>query len=96
MSRQQLHDLLTDLETQRNALDPVDHEHQRRLDELISSLERQRVDEANLTASDANRAEENEAISNRITEMVTEYEADHPKITAVLNGIGRVLQSFKV
>lgn len=87
MSSRELHDLLSQLEHQRSNLDQVDHEQHRRIDELITSLERQLVEPVD--------AEENAAISTRVTELVTEYESDHPTMAAVLNGIGRVLQNFR-
>lgn len=88
MSRQKLHDLLAELEQQRNQLDPVNHEQGRRIDELIASLEEESLG--------TEGGEENAVISNRIYEMINHYEEDHPKIASILNAIGQVLQSFRV
>ena len=43
MSRQELHDLLSHLKQERNSVDIVDSEYQHRLDEIVESLEQQKL-----------------------------------------------------
>lgn len=88
MSRQELHDLLAQLEQERNLLDPVNQEQHQRLDELVESLEQQKVYPGDF--------DQYSVLASQVSEMVAEYEANHPSVAAVLNGIARVLQNFKV
>ncbi len=88
MSRQELHDLLAQLEQERNLLDPVNQEQHQRLDELVESLEQQKVYPDDF--------DQYSVLATQVSEMVAEYEANHPSVAAVLNGIARVLENFKV
>lgn len=88
MSSQELHDLLVQLEQERNQLDPVYQEQHQRLEELVESLEQQK-----LYPDDFDQFS---ALSSQVSEMVSDFEANHPSVAAVLDGISRVLQNFKV
>ncbi len=87
MSSQELHDLLVKLEQERNQLDPVHQEQHQRLDELVESLEQQK-----LYPDDFDQFS---ALASQVSEMVNDFEANHPSVAAVLEGISRVLQNFK-
>lgn len=88
MSSQELHDLLVQLEQERNQLDPVYQEQHQRLEELVESLEQQK-----LYPDDFDQFS---ALSSQVSEMVSDFETNHPSVAAVLDGISRVLQNFKV
>jgi septal ring factor EnvC (AmiA/AmiB activator) len=88
LSSQELHDLLVQLEQERNQLDPVYQEQHQRLEELVESLEQQK-----LYPDDFDQFS---ALSSQVSEMVSDFEANHPSVAAVLDGISRVLQNFKV
>jgi len=88
LSSQELHDLLVQLEQERNQLDPVYQEQHQRLEELVESLEQQK-----LYPDDFDQFS---ALSSQVSEMVSDFETNHPSVAAVLDGISRVLQNFKV
>jgi septal ring factor EnvC (AmiA/AmiB activator) len=87
LSSQELHDLLVQLEQERSQLDPVYQEQHQRLEELVESLEQQK-----LYPDDFDQFS---ALASQVKEMVSEFEANHPSVAAVLDGISRVLQNFK-
>ena len=88
MSSQELHDLLVQLEQERNQLDPVLQEQNLRLEQLVESLEQQKLYPEDF--------DQFSALSTQVSEMVTEFESNHPSVAAVLESISRVLQNFKV
>lgn len=87
MSTQQLHDMLVELEKQRQQLDPVMTEQNHRLDELIESLEQQKLypDDFDQYA----------ALDTQINQLISEYENNHPTFSAVLKSISQVLNNFR-
>ncbi|MGI9316423.1 MAG: DUF4404 family protein [bacterium] len=87
MSSQELHDLLVQLEQERNQLDPVHQEQHQRLDQLVESLEQQKLYPEDF--------DQFSALSTQVNEMVNDFETNHPSVAAVLEGLSRVLQSFK-
>ena len=87
MSRQELHDLLVQLEQERQQHDPVSSEKNHRLDELIESLEQQKLYPEDF--------DQYSALSNQIKEYLIEYENQHPAISAVLKSISQVLHNFR-
>jgi len=86
MSRQELHDLLVELEKQREQLDPVSSEQNHRLDGLIESLEQQK-----LYPEDFDQY----TLTTQVKEILLEYENQHPAFAAVLKSISQVLQNFR-
>ena len=88
MSSQELHDLLVQLENERKQFDIVDQEQRQRLDEIIESLEQQKLYPDNF--------DHYSALSSQIKELVLEYENQHPALTHVLSSIAEVLRNFKV
>ena len=87
MSRQELHDLLVELEQKRGELDPVSSEQNHRLDELIESLEQQKLYPDDF--------DQYTALATKLKEMMLEYETGHPTFAAVLKSISQVLNNFK-
>ncbi len=87
MSRRELHDLLVELELKRSQLDPVSSEQNHRLDELIESLEQQKLYPDDF--------DQHTALVTQLKEIMLEYENQHPALTAVLKSISQVLQNFK-
>jgi uncharacterized protein involved in exopolysaccharide biosynthesis len=88
MSSQELHDLLVQLENERKQFDIVDQEQRQRLDEIIESLEQQKLYPDNF--------DHYSALSSQIQELVLDYESQHPSLTNVLSSIAEVLRNFKV
>ncbi len=87
MSRRELHDLLVQLENERKQFDIVDQEQRQRLDEIIESLEQQKLYPENF--------DQYSNLSSQLREMILEYENQHPSLTNVLNSIAQVLRNFK-
>ena len=86
MTREQLHDLLLQLESARAQIDPVDRERHQRLDDLVESLEQQK-----LYPDDFDRYS---VLADQTREMVIEIETEHPALARILDGIAGVLRSF--
>ncbi|MDG2087263.1 MAG: DUF4404 family protein [Arenicellaceae bacterium] len=87
MSSKELHDLLDQLKLERENSDMVDGEYQSRLDEIIESLETQKL------YPDA--FDQYSTLSGQVKELFGELEAEHPSIHAVLDGIHEVLLNFR-
>jgi uncharacterized protein involved in exopolysaccharide biosynthesis len=87
MSRQELHDLFIQLENERQQLDIVDQEQRQRLDEIIESLEQQKLYPEEF--------DQYSTLGTQIREMTLEYESQHPSFAAVLNSIMQVLHNFQ-
>jgi len=87
MSRQELHDLLVELEKQREQLDPVSSEQNHRLDGLIESLEQQKLYPEDF--------DQYTTLTTQVKEILLEYENQHPAFAAVLKSISQVLQNFR-
>ena len=87
MSRQELHDLLVELELKRSQLDPVSSEQNHRLDELIESLEQQKLYPDDF--------DQYTALVTQVKEIMLEYENQHPAFAAVLKSISQVLNNFR-
>ncbi len=86
MTQEQLHDLLRELDAARGQADPVDGERHQRLDELVESLEQQRLYPDDF--------DQYSALADQTRDIVLEIEADHPAIANVLNAISGVLRNF--
>jgi hypothetical protein len=86
MTQEQLHDLLLKLESAREQVDPVDRERHQRLDDLVESLEQQR-----LYPDDFDRYS---VLADQVREMMLEIEADHPTLARILESISGILRSF--
>jgi hypothetical protein len=87
MSRRELHDLLGQLKLERENSDMVDSEYQLRMDEIIESLEQQKL------YPDA--FDQYSALGDQVRELLTDLESKHPSVGGVLNGIQAVLQNFR-
>ncbi len=88
MSRQELHDLLVELEKQRSQLDPVSSEQNHRLDELIESLEQQKLYPGTF--------DQYSTLSDQIRDIAIDYESNHPTMATILNSISNLLNNFKM
>lgn len=88
MSQQELHDLLVKLEHQRRQLDPISSEQNHRLDDLIESLEQQKLYPDDF--------DQYSALGSQISDLLIEYESEHPAFAVVLKSISQVLNNFKV
>jgi hypothetical protein len=87
MSSQQLHDLLGQLKLERENGDMVDSEYQLRLDEIIESLEQQKMyPEA---------FDQYSGLGDQVRALFEDMESKHPSIRALLDGIYEVLQNFR-
>lgn len=87
MGNEQLHDLLVELEKQRRQLDPVVVEQNHRLDELIESLEQQKIYPDDY--------DQYTALDSQVSQLIDEYEQNHPTFAAVLKSISQVLNNFR-
>jgi hypothetical protein len=87
MSRRELHDLLGQLKLERENSDMVDSEYQLRMDEIIESLEQQKL------YPDA--FDQYSVLGDQVRELLTDIESQHPSVGGVLNGIQSVLQNFR-
>lgn len=85
------HDLNTLLEQLRIEMDAVEHgakEDRERLEGLVASLERR--------LANPREDNEDEELLGTLTQLLTHYEADHPRITGVLNRILVTLSSLGI
>jgi hypothetical protein len=87
MSNQELHDFLTQLKEQRHGPDLVDSEYQQRLDEIVESLEQQQLY--------PDTFDQYSALAEQVKALMVGYEAEHPLIASLLNGIHRILNNFR-
>ena len=87
MSQQELHDLLVQLEHQRQQLDPISSEQNHRLDDLIESLEQQKLYPDDF--------DQYSALGTQVNDLLIDYENQHPAFALVLKSISQVLNNFK-
>lgn len=87
MSNRELHDFLTQLKEQRHGTDLVDSEYQSRLDEIVESLEQQQLY--------PDTFDQYSALAEQAKALMGDYEAEHPVIASLLDGIQRTLNSFR-
>jgi len=87
MSVNELHNLLTDLTHQRKNADIVDSEYQQRLDEIIESLEQQKLYPDSF--------DQYSALQEQVGELLLNYETEHPVMQSILKGIQQLLNNFK-
>ena len=88
MSQQELHDLLAELESERKQFDMVGGEQNHRLDEIVESLEQQKLYPKDF--------DQYSVLLTKINDAVVEYESQHPSAANVLASIAQVLRNFKV
>ena len=87
MSNKDLHDLLTQLKEQRHGTDIEDSEYQQRLDDIVESLEQQKLYPDSF--------DQYSVLGDQVRDLVLDYEAEHPAIRAVLDSIHRILDNFR-
>jgi len=87
MSKKGLHDLLAQLKEERSGADLVDSEHQQRLDEIVESLEQQRLY--------PDTFDQYSTLTEQVRLLMMDFRAEHPTISAVLNSVHQVLNNFK-
>ncbi len=87
MSQQELHDLLVKLEHQRKQLDPISVEQNHRLDDLIASLEQQKLY--------PDEFDQYSTLVTEISDFLIEYENQHPALAVVLKSISQLLNNFR-
>ena len=87
MSNQDLHDFLTQLKDQRHGTDLVDSEYQKRLDEIVESLEQQ------ILYPDT--FDQYSALTEQVKALMLDYQAEHPAIASLLDGVHRILNNFR-
>ncbi len=87
MSQHELHDLLVKLEHQRKQLDPISVEQNHRLDDLIASLEQQKLY--------PDEFDQYSALVTEISDFLIEYENQHPALAVVLKSISQLLNNFR-
>ena len=87
MSQQGLHDLLVQLKDERSSADLVDSEHQQRLDEIVESLEQQRLY--------PDKFDQYSTLNEQVRLLMLEFQADHPAVSAVLKSVHQLLNNFK-
>ncbi|NND00207.1 MAG: DUF4404 family protein [Gammaproteobacteria bacterium] len=87
MSVHELHELLSQLKRERNSADLVDSEYQQRLDEIVESLEQQKLY--------PDTYDQYSSLSEQVRELILDYQAEHPTIQAVLDSVHRLLDNFK-
>ena len=88
MSQEKLHDLMVQLREQRSGTDIVDSEYNQRLDEIIESLEQQKLL--------PDTFDQYSSLSEQVKMLIQDYETEHPTFKAVLSGIQQVLNSFRI
>lgn len=87
MSQHELHDLLVKLEHQRKQLDPISVEQNHRLDDLIASLEQQKLY--------PDEFDQYSTLVTEISDFLIEYENQHPALAVVLKSISQLLNNFR-
>ena len=87
MSSKELHDLLDQLKLERENSDMVDSEYQQRLDEIIESLEQQKL------YPDA--FDQYSTLRDQVRELFVDLESKHPSMHALLDGIHDLLLNFR-
>jgi len=87
MSNQDLHDFLTQLKEQRKGTGMVDTEYQNRLDEIVESLEQQVLY--------PDTFDQYSALAEQVSGLMVDFEAEHPVIGSLLDGIHRLLNNFR-
>jgi hypothetical protein len=87
MSNQDLHDVLTQLKEQQHGTDLVDSEYQKRLDEIVESLEQQ------ILYPDT--FDQYSALPEQVKALMVDYQAEYPVISSLLDGIHRILNNFR-
>ncbi len=87
MSRQELHDLLAQIKHQRDSVDLVESEYQQRLDEIVESLEQQKLY--------PDTFDQYSSLNQQVRDLILDYEADHPTIRVLLDSVQQLLRNFK-
>jgi hypothetical protein len=87
MSNQELHDYLKQLKDQRRGADFVDGEYQQLLDEIVESLEQQQLY--------PDTFDQYSALTEQVKTIIADYEAEHPAIASLLDGIHGILNNFR-
>ena len=87
MSNQELHDFLIQLKEQRHGTDFVDSEYQQRLDDIVESLEQQQLYPDSF--------DQYSALAEQVKALLVGYEAEHPIIGSLLDGVHRILNNFR-
>ncbi len=87
MSSQQLHDLLSQLKLERENSDMVGSEYQLRLDEIIESLEQQKLYPDSF--------DQYSGLGDQVRKLFEDLESQHPSIRILLDGIHELLQNFR-
>lgn len=87
MSNEELHDFLTQLKEHRHGTDLVDSEYQQRLDEIVESLEQQQLY--------PDTFDQHSVLTEQVKALIVDYEAEHPVIRSLLDGIHRIVNNFR-
>lgn len=88
MSQEKLHDLVVQLREQRRGSDIVDGEYNQRLDEIIESLEQQRLYPDSF--------DQYSSLTEQVKKLIQDYETEHQGFKAVLGSIHQLLNNFRV
>jgi hypothetical protein len=88
MSQEKLHDLIVNLRTKRRGADIVDGEYNQRLDEIIESLEQQRLYPDSF--------DQYSSLNEQVNNLLHDYEAEHPTFKAILSSIQQLLNNFRI
>ena len=87
MTGTELHDHLAQLKAERAQTTIEDGEYQMRLDEIVEALEEQ------VLYPDS--VDRNSMLSDRVRNLVLDYESEHPAIRVILNSLHDLLQNFR-
>jgi len=87
MSQEELHDLVVQLREQRGSADIVDGEYNQRLDEIIESLEQQRLY--------PDTFDQYSNLVEQVKNLVQDFEAEHHTFKAILDSIHQLLNNFR-
>jgi hypothetical protein len=87
MSNQDLHDFLARLKEQRSGTGMVDIEYQKRLDEIVESLEQQVLY--------PDTFDQYSVLAEQVSALMLDYETEHPVIGSLLDGVHRILNNFR-
>ena len=87
MSREQLQQSITKLRAEIDALAPNEAHHRERLGRLVTDIEAQLGD-----AVDDNSA----SVLASLNDQISEFEVEHPRITAILNDVMVTLSNLGI
>lgn len=87
MSHTQLHDLLSELEKERDELGFVETEKNHRLDSLIEALEQQKLYPEEF--------DQYSTLQVQVEALIDDFEEQNPTFAAVLSSISQVLHNFR-